>query len=205
MKETPRQSKLFFLLAAFCILMPSLMKLYTGETQRLIVASGKMTQGNFVGTVIYMFHHGLEGASGVIINRRLPEKELSRIPAFIKDKGLPLYYGGPVDYPEKVIVLGRNKDGTMFSADFDKEVAKNPQYLSELVEAAKSGTTEIRVYIGHAGWGVLQLENEFRMGVWASTTKNPDWVFYTGSPYAVWEKAISAATEKRKPRNPGAI
>ncbi len=205
MKETPRQSKLFFLLAAFCILVPSLMKLYTGETQRLIVASGKMTQGNFAESVIFMFHHGLEGASGVIINKPLPADEIYRAPAFLKDKGLPIYYGGPVGYPDKVIVLTRAKDGKLTSADFDKEVAKNRQYLSELIDASKNDKAEIRVYLGHAGWGVLQLENEFRMGVWASTKQEHDWIFYEGSPRDLWVKALGEATEKRKPRNPGAI
>ena len=205
MKETPRQSKLFFLLAAFCILVPSLMKLYTGETQRLIVASSKMTQGNFAESIVLMFHHGLDGASGVVVNKPLPEAEIEKAPAFIKDKGFSLYYGGPVAYPEKVVVFTRTQDGKLNAAELDKEVAKNPDYLAELVKTAKEGKTEVRVYLGYAGWGILQLENEFRLGVWASSKTEPDWVFYKGDPHDVWMKAISEATEKRKPRNPGAI
>lgn len=205
MKDTPRQSKIFFLLAAFCILLPSLMKLYTGETQRLIVASGKMTQGNFAESVVFMLHHGLDSASGIIVNRPLPEAEVAKAPAFVREKGLPLFYGGPVAYPEKVVVLMRTKEGALTVAEFDKEVAKNPDYLAGLVEASKSGKADVRLYLGYAGWGLLQLENEFRMGVWASVRREPDWVFFTGSPRDVWVKALGEAIEKRKPRNPGAI
>ena len=60
-KKTPWQSRMYFILAVIFMLIPTAMKFYTGETQKLIVASGKLSDPNFDKTVVFIFKHGLEG------------------------------------------------------------------------------------------------------------------------------------------------
>jgi putative transcriptional regulator len=213
MKKTPFESKAFLYLAAFFLLLPSALKLYTGETQRLIVASGKLTETNFAETVLFIFHHNPLGAYGVVINRPVPRQDLGSIPVYLRDKNLPLYHGGPVAYPDHVYVIERHQNDesgevTLVSRTFDVAVTEEPDLLSKIEASVKAGRDDYRIYLGYAGWGVFQLDNEFRQGVWASTKLKLEWLFYDRdgmSDRDVWINALQDASGKRKPRNPGAI
>jgi putative transcriptional regulator len=210
MKKTPTQAKIYLSLAVICMLIPAMMKLYTGETQRLVVASGKLSDPHFTESVVFIFLHNLSGAVGVIVNKPLTEDELRKAPSFLTGKKIPLHYGGPVEFPSRVVVLERapTADGTtrMTLRQFDEAVEKDPKYLDKIVTSISAGKDEYRVYLGVSGWGYFQIADEFRRGNWASTKLDPDLVFYKGmTPREVWLKALEAATEKRKPRNPGVI
>lgn len=209
MKKTTFESKAFLYLAVFFLLLPSALKLYTGETQRLIVASGKLTETAFAETVIFVFHHNPLSANGVIINRPVSPGDLDTIPVYLQNKKLPLYHGGPVGYPEHVFVIERreNEKGTeLISQRFDEAVTADPALLEKIEASMKAGKDDYRIYLGYAGWGVFQLDNEFRQGVWASTKLKLEWLFYEGmSEYDVWVNALQDASGKRKPRNPGVI
>jgi putative transcriptional regulator len=210
MKKTPQQAKIYLLLAVIFMIIPAMANLYTGETQRLIVASGKLSDPHFDESVVFIFLHNLNGAVGVIVNKPLSSDELEKAPSFLKDKNLPLHYGGPVDFPGRVMVLERapSAEGkTMLRLRaFDEAVEEDPDYLNKIMASASAGRDEYRIYLGVSGWGYFQLGNEFRRGNWASTKLNPDWVFYKGTTsHEVWLEALEAATEKRKPRNPGVI
>lgn len=209
MKETPHSARMYLLLAAFFALLPSLVGMYTGETQRFIVASRTINDPNFSETVVFMFFHGLGGAHGVVVNRPLPLEDKDNVPDYIRNSSLPLFVGGPVDYPDRITILERrlleSGKSELVSVGFDEAVKENPAYLSQLRGKVKAGQVEARVYLGYAGWGALQLENEFRHGNWASTRFEIDWAFYQGSAKEVWLKAVEAATKKRKPRDPRTI
>ena len=107
MKKNPKQARVYLSLAVIFMFMPAMMKLYTGETQRLVVASGKLSDPHFNESVVFIFLHNLDGAVGVIINKPLSDDELKKAPSFLTDKKLPLYYGGPVEFPNHVAVLER--------------------------------------------------------------------------------------------------
>ena len=210
MKKTPFESKAFLYLAVFFLLLPSALKLYTGETQRLIVASGKLTETNFNETVLFIFHHNPMGAYGVIVNRPFPKSDLDQLPSYLQGKKLPLYHGGPVAYLEHVFVIERrtNEEGVvdLISRTFDRAVTNDPEILNKIEASFAAGKDDYRIYLGYAGWGIFQLDNEFRQGVWASTKLKLEWLFYEGmSEHDVWVNALQEASGKRKPRNPGVI
>lgn len=210
MRKTPALGKIYLMAAAFFMLLPSLLNLYTGETGNLIVASGKMSDPNFDETAVYMFDHKYDHAFGLVINRLIPKQDRARIPAFLRDKDIPVFYGGPAGYPETVAILERvqDKDGSTYLKylAFDEAIRENPDFLTQVVKSIQSGEDRYRVYVGFSGWGLLQLEREFGSGVWASTSLDPDWLDYKDlSQKDVWLKALERADAKRKPRNPGTI
>lgn len=211
LKKTPFMSRVYFTMAIICMLTPTAMKMYTGETNRLIVASGKLSDPNFNESVVYISKHTVDGAIGVVINRPLKDSELKKAPGFLRDKKIPLYWGGPMGFPEDVVVLERaspHKDGSIHLVlkKFDDAVKEDPAYLDKIADAYKAGKEDYRIYLGTSGWGVFQLGTEFGKGVWASTELNPSWVFYKDmTPHDVWVKALSTASSKRKPRSPGTI
>lgn len=209
MKQTPYKARMYFLLAAFFMLLPTVVKLYTGETQRMIVASGKLTDPNFVETVVYVFSHKLTGAAGVVINRDLPADSLDKLPQYLADKNLPLYWGGPVQFPDYVTVLEKSSgpDGAfLISKPMTRAIHDDPDFLKTVEKSVAAGEDKYRIYLGYAGWGAWQLDREFRTGHWASTKINHDLIYNkTMSAKDVWVRALTDANQKRKPRNPGAI
>ena len=210
-RKTPWQSRMYFILAIIFMLIPTALKFHTGETQKLIVASGKLNDPNFDKTVVFIFKHTLEGAIGVVINRPLDAKGREKLPGFLKDRDLPFYWGGPVADTEFVAVLERSPplpDGSveLQLRKFDDAVKEDPGYLDKIEKSHKDGRDDYRVYLGSSGWGFFQLGLEFSHGVWASTELNHELVFYKGiTPLQVWERAMTKATSKRKPRSPGTI
>ena len=138
MKKTPQQAKIYLLLAVIFMLIPTIAGLYTGETQRLIVASGKLSDPRFDESVVFIFLHNLSGAVGVIVNKPLSGDELEKAPSFLKDKNLPLHYGGPVDFPGRVMVLERTpgtEGKTMLQLrEFDKAVEDRPTLFFEIIQ-----------------------------------------------------------------------
>ena len=92
MKLTPHSARMYILLAAFFLALPSLNHMYKGQEGRFLVAHSDQPAGVFHQTVIYIVHHDIfGGARGYIINRPL--------------LGQGEFYGGPVAYPEHVFVM----------------------------------------------------------------------------------------------------
>ncbi len=92
MKLTPHSARIYILLAAFFLALPSLNHLYKGQEGRFLVAHPDQPAGVFQQSVIYIVHHDLfGGARGYIINRPL--------------SGQDAFYGGPLSYPEHTFVM----------------------------------------------------------------------------------------------------
>ncbi len=210
-KKTPWKARVYLILAAICMLLPSAMKFYTGETQRLVVASGKLSDPNFSETVVFIFRHNLDGAIGVVVNRPLTEEQKQRAPGYLRDRDVPLYWGGPVSFPDQVVVLqkARAEEGgaeQLVLRPLDEAVQSDPDFLSKVEASAKAGRDEYRIYLGTSGWGFFQLGMEFKGGDWASTELDESLVFYRDmTPHEVWIRATTNSETKRKPRSPGTI
>lgn len=146
--KTPAISKVYFLFAAFLIALPTLGEhYYKGATGRMIVATESLDDTLFERSVIYIIHHNLFSATGVIINKQVAPATIE-IP---EDKSLEQFrYGGPVGFPDEVIA-------TRFDDTINGFHILNPD------EQAGEPT---HYFVGFSGWTVLQLEMELIRGKW---------------------------------------
>jgi len=48
-----------------------------------------------------------------------------------------------------------------------------------------------RLYLGYAGWGEGQLDQELEQGGWARLPLNPEWLM-SNEPTELWSKAIQS-------------
>ena len=159
----------------------------------ILVASPRILDPNFLHTVILLVEHDDTGAMGVILNRPLPVTlaqicEESRLP-FNGDEGATAWRGGPVD-PQRGIVLVRgglpSADDTVL--DFTDFISYRKDLLeSLLVEPA----ARFRLFLGYAGWGAGQLDQELEGGGWARLPLNPKWLMTT-EPTELWTHAIQS-------------
>ncbi len=131
---------------------------------QLLLAHPSLRDPNFVRTVILMSAHDPEGALGVVLNRPLKQRlaELNSDFALTPLAEVPVYRGGPVE-TEKLIIVSwqwRKAEGEL-QLNFGLE----PERACSLV-----GTPDvtIRAFLGYAGWGKGQLENEMKHHTWFS-------------------------------------
>jgi putative transcriptional regulator len=139
---------------------------------QLLIAGPGLLDPNFWRTVVLIVEHTDEGALGLVLNRPSETtvgeavSELERL----LDLDDPLYVGGPVQ-PSALIVL----------AEFDQ-----PIEAALIALSVRRG----RAFVGHAGWGPGQLDDEVERGDWILEPARRDDAF-TGAPLELWSRVLT--------------
>jgi putative transcriptional regulator len=98
--------------------------------------------------------------------------------------GERVFVGGPVQ-PEGAVVLAEFEDrshaGVIAFASIGFLAGEDP--------ATVAGIHRGRVFVGHAGWGPGQLEEEMELGSWLTEPAQPDDVF-TSDPEGMWARVL---------------
>jgi putative transcriptional regulator len=191
-KGISSKSVFLFFLAAFFLALPGFLNGYDGHTGKFIVAAGPH-EGPFEGTVIYLLKHGFWESHGVVINKPLNRDKLQRSFPEI-DWNANLYDGGPVEFGDRNFVL------------LDEEKPERPnikvthELPPELIESfnKNENAEQVKVFIGYAGWGVWQLNQEINSGGWFVIDYDPALIYETPAS-DIWSKANAKVREK-KPR-----
>lgn len=154
---------------------------------QLLIAGPGLLDPNFWRTVVLVGEHSEEGALGVVLNRtsETPVREAAPELASLTSQMGNVHVGGPVQ-PSAVVVLADYVEppaaeslvvGTVgfLPAEVD------PDELGELRRA--------RVFVGYAGWGPGQLDDELDEGSWIVEEAVVDDVF-TEAPDELWSVVL---------------
>lgn len=160
-------------------------------TGHLLIAIPDLGDPNFSKTVVLLFQHSEEGASGVILNR-LSEASISNVWEEVADVPCDcedlVRIGGPVQGPlialHSSLVLAETQVMPAGSA------AGLPIYISfsrdNLDELVRQREQEFRIFSGYSGWGPGQLESEIEQGGWLTLKATSQHVF--NSPEGLWRQ-----------------
>jgi putative transcriptional regulator len=158
---------------------------------RLLIATPALADPEFFRTVVFLIEHDETGTVGVIINRPshapvgqiLPDwQEVMSEPAVV-------FNGGPVQR-DGALGLGRLAGAT--DAGNGLRAVSGGLALVDLdanPDEVAVGAASLRVYAGHAGWGVGQLEAEIEEGSWFIVTGGLDDVF-SERPGTLWRSVL---------------
>lgn len=153
---------------------------------QLLLAHPVMRDPNFRRTVVLLSAHNDEGAMGVVLNRPLNRQmgELNAEFALGPLAGVPLYFGGPVESDQLIIVTWQWIPAEhAFQLNFGVEVEKAVEMIG------RPGVT-IRAFLGYSGWSKGQLENEMKHDTWIATPVEGDWLIkHDGVP--LWRNLVS--------------
>jgi putative transcriptional regulator len=129
---------------------------------QLLLSHPAMKDPNFGRTVILLSAHDQDGALGVVLNRPLGRRIGELGPEFAASPLalVPLYRGGPVE-TEKLILAGWRWRQT--TGDFELHFGLDPERAEHL---ALDPAVTVRGFLGYAGWGQGQLENEMKQQTW---------------------------------------
>ena len=137
----------------------------------LLLAAPSLQDPNFQQSVVLLFHHDEDGATGVIINRPTGEPVgalLDSIGAVAKDERVLdalMGFGGPVgDGIGWVVFEGEEGLDESFILDGDLRVSGSRAVLDEILARPRLG--RFLFVMGYAGWGPGQLDEEIQSGSW---------------------------------------
>lgn len=133
-------------------------------------------QTYFNKAVILLFSHGVDGSTGVILNKPTQHimrefKDASTLPNAYDD--CTLYLGGDVG-PEVLHIL----HGVNGVEDADQIVPGvylgGVQGVADAMESGRADTLDVKLLTRYAGWGPGQLEQEIKAGVWIVSAASRD-------------------------------
>jgi putative transcriptional regulator len=166
-----------------------------------LYAAPGLPDPNFAESVVLLLEHNDDGSLGVIINRptKIPPREVVPELGDLKDQGVILHWGGPVQ-PGAVMALLRSGVGrrVITGVHLGNDV-------DELKRAAlrPDAPTRVRIYAGYAGWTAGQLAEEVRRDTWVIGPADAASVF-SADPEFLWRR-VHQLIRRQEVRRPPAL
>lgn len=193
MKKTPYIAKVYLLLAAFLIALPTLgTKFYPGQEGRFLVASESIRMEPFRESVVYISRHNIFGAFGLIINKPIDLEKLKELGIDAPENAPRMLVGGPVEFPDKAFGLYANHP----QEPLEDYKTDNSLTLEEVISRIER-YPEKQIYLGYSGWGPLQLEIELLRGSWTIIEAPKDVIFEEDSTFSIWRDLKNERTPDR--------
>ncbi|MGZ4167143.1 MAG: YqgE/AlgH family protein [Solirubrobacteraceae bacterium] len=155
---------------------------------QLLIAGPGLVDPNFWRTVVLVVEHSDEGALGLVLNRPSETtvgEAVSELEQLLEADD-PLYVGGPVQ-PSALIVLAefnQPREAALIAFEDVGVLASGAQEDPEL--SVRRG----RAFVGHAGWGPGQLDDEVERGDWILEPAQREDAF-TGAPLELWSEVLT--------------
>jgi putative transcriptional regulator len=156
---------------------------------KLLIASANLLESNFKRTVLLMCEHNDQGSLGFVLNRPMEVKVSEAIVGFEEIEEV-LHKGGPVQ-ADTVHFLHTRGDVIDGSLEVHPGIfwGGDKDQLSFLINTGVILPSEIRFYLGYAGWTAGQLETEFEEGAWYTADATNEMVF-SGEYERMWSRSV---------------
>ncbi|MFK7767744.1 MAG: YqgE/AlgH family protein [Mariniblastus sp.] len=154
----------------------------------LLIAIPDLNDSNFHQTVVVLFQHDNEGASGVILNRP-SDVTVAKVWREISEEGETsdcqcedfVHVGGPVEGP--LIGLHTSLDLAESPVIPGVFISMGRKKLNQLVT---QNNQQFKIFSGYSGWGPKQLESEIEQGGWLTLPAKQNHLFQ--SPDELWKQ-----------------
>lgn len=157
----------------------------------LLLSMPQLDDPNFRRTVVLLCQHSQEGAWGLVLNRptgQMAAEVVRMDPPLVRDSGLELWFGGPVEPQRGCILLGEEpNEGDAIRLSDGLYLSGSASLLRRLLEGIPPPRT--RLLMGYAGWGPGQLERELTESSWLLGDLDLELVFDVEAA-EMWETAI---------------
>lgn len=157
---------------------------------KLLLDSGQLRGSFFQRTVVLICQHDADGAFGLVLNRETGSQAGEVVVADLPEtlKSLPLFVGGPVQ-PTALSYLHADSFLSEANVMANLNVGHSLDSLMEIGESF-SGSQQLKLFAGYAGWSAGQLEDEMQRGAWITHPASLDLVFDPEID-RLWQKILS--------------
>ncbi len=166
--------------------MPEFEDLSSDVAGSLLIAHPKLLDPNFRKSVLFIHTHSLEeGAFGLILNRPTGKTAVELLPDldFSVLGQVPVFLGGPVSM-DRLMFASFKWDASTKSVACD--IHLSIEQANQLVLAEES---EVRAFVGYAGWSPKQLEGELKQKAWIVSASSRD-VLDVKACDSMWRKIV---------------
>jgi putative transcriptional regulator len=152
----------------------------------LLIAHPNLLDPNFRKSVLYIHTHTLEeGAFGVILNRPTGQTAIELLPDldFSALGQVPVFLGGPVA-ADRLMFASFKWDDSTRSVLCDIHLS-----IEQANQCVLASDSEVRAFVGYAGWSPKQLEGELRQKAWIVQETSRD-VLEINACDTLWRKIV---------------
>ncbi|HEU5269149.1 MAG TPA: YqgE/AlgH family protein [Jatrophihabitans sp.] len=158
---------------------------------RLLIAAPDLADPEFFRTVVFLIEHDETGSVGVIVNRPSHTPVGHILPDWqdVMSEPAVVFNGGPV---QRDGALGLGRLAATAAAGTGLRAVSGGLALVDLDAPAADVaiySQSLRVFAGHAGWNVGQLEDEIARGGWFVVAGGLDDVF-SPHPGTLWRSVL---------------
>lgn len=155
----------------------------------ILLSEPLLLDKNFSRTVVLICEHNDKGTVGLVLNR-LTSSKLSDIIEGFESIDLPIYDGGPVEHDilQFIHTLGEEVpdslhigDGVYWGGDLN--------YIRNMAESGSLDKEKICFFVGYAGWGACQLDDEIAEKSWFVSNISVSSMFQV-APEERWEYCV---------------
>ncbi|MCZ6464884.1 MAG: YqgE/AlgH family protein [Proteobacteria bacterium] len=161
----------------------------------LLVAMPQLQDPNFRRAVVLLVKHDEDGTFGLVLNRPVDLSALNLCASldvdWNGDPAHPIHWGGPVQPNTGWVVFNQGTVGAREDDDVS-QVASGIYFagsLDVLRSVAESPPSQLRLFLGYAGWGPGQLEYEMSEGAWLVAPLSDDVVFGVAAE-GMWDHVV---------------
>jgi len=162
----------------------------------LLVAMPQLVDPNFRRSVVLVVHHDASGSFGLVLSRdsEIGAGELcSSVGLTWHGGGERVGWGGPVQPNTGWVLVGESGEpGSQDALEDATQLGDGLHFagsLATLRQVAEDPPDELRLFLGYAGWGPGQLEDELAQGAWLVAPISRRLVFHV-APEALWARAL---------------
>ena len=156
----------------------------------LLVAMPQLADPNFKRSVVALVEHDEEGTFGLVVNRPtsiLAVELCSGLDIDWRGKAEALVSSGGPGQPDTGWVLVGEADG--YDAARIDDGIYFARSLDSLRRVAEAPPPDARIFLGYAGWGPGQLEQELAAGAWLVAPMTREAIFHQALDL-VWDRVI---------------
>jgi len=156
-----------------------------------LIAGRGLVDPNFSESVVLLLEYDAKGALGLIVNRPTEVQLTDLLPEVdeLKDRDDIVYLGGPVSKNHVVVLMRTTQHPPQAGRVFaDTYVSSNMETLKQAISMSREGGA-FRAFIGYAGWGPGQLDQEVSRGDWHVAPADEAMVFDRASG-EIWPELI---------------
>ena len=160
----------------------------------LLLAMPDLRDPNFRHAVVLLVHHDEDGTIGLVLNRATGVCAPDLCESLgIRWRGEPdrcIHWGGPVQPNTGWVVAGEAALADVPEVTTVSDRTHFAGSLEALRCVAAQAPHHLRIFLGYAGWGPGQLEEELAAGAWIVAPLSPEAIFEVGEDQ-LWEHVWS--------------
>lgn len=162
----------------------------------MLIATPTVRDPFFARTVILLVDHDEDGSFGVVLNRRADPSlgdllDRLELPSPRSTQQAAVWWGGPVQPEAGMVLYLEEPELDRYEPSMPVAQGLRASWSMELLRdiAHGKGPTIYALYLGRAGWGPGQLEDELQQGAWLPADLERSLLFSDGDA-ELWRAAL---------------